>query len=205
MKKNKAFTLSEILIAITIIGIIAVLTIPNLFSDTSAAAFNTKFKTTFNQIQSTLSHAENVQKHPFVKVAVYDGDTAPAGASYSLDEFMKHHFNISSQSGRTLAPASQNSNNTWSASYRLKNGAELIFSGNAIDTMNATGCTNNKPCIAYIDVNGQKEPNQEVKCTSGSDDTCIVDDSVINDIFPIEIRFSNVYPHGYAATYVLNK
>lgn len=201
---NKAFTLAEVLIAVAIVGIIAVLTIPNFAVDASGQAFNTKFKTTYNQIEQVLIQAEYVQKHSFVDVS--SDEHLLVGAKYTLDSYMKSHFNGVSKSNRDdkqIAPAGEDGSGLKSQTYKLKNGAEMIFVGETLQTMNVTGCTNNKPCIVYIDVNGQKGPNQIVECTKN--DPCIVDESIVNDLFPIEIKFSSVAPGSEAVEYILSK
>ena len=196
MLLNRAFTLSEILIAMTVIGVIAAVTVPTLMTDTSSTANRTKFKSTFVQFQTGLTHAENVQKHSFVDV----GEKGTNNAKYSLDEFMGHHFN-SRRIARSEDPAGM--------TYVLKSGAHIIFPQAAQTTMTATGCTNNNPCMIYIDVNGKTGPNEIVLCTSGAtspslDVACTVDESVVSDIFPIRVQKSQIYPQTNAVNYVLN-
>lgn len=197
MRFIKAFTLAEVLIAMTIIGIIATLTIPNLVTDSSSSALRTKFKATFTQFQNGLIHAENVQKHAFVDV----GNVNEKGAKYSLDEFMRHHFNAK-QTTRTEAPEG--------IAYKLKNGAHIIFPESAQNTMIQTGCTNNDPCTLYIDVNGRSGPNEIIECTTGTtsetlSDACSVDEKVVFDIFPIKVQRSHIKPLTNATSYILNR
>lgn len=197
MFSNKAFTLSEVLIAMTIIGIIATLTVPNLMSETSSTAFKSKFKATYTQIQNGLIYAENVQKHAFVDV----GTEGTNNAKYSLDKFMRHHFDAK-QTARTEAPDG--------TAYKLKNGAHIIFPGTTQTTMINTGCNNSSPCLVYIDVNGRSGPNEIIECTTGTtnrDDimaACTVDENIIADIYEIKIQRSQIYPFSNATNYALN-
>ena len=202
MRLTKAFTLSEILIALTIVGIIAVLTVPTLVTDTSSSAFKTKFKSTFVQIQNGLIHAENVQKHSFVDV----GEVGNFDAKYTLNQFMQHHFSATQVARSDYSGA---------AVYKLKNGAHIIFPKDAQETMKKTGCTNSEPCMVIIDINGNSGPNEEIWCTT--EDTkwwptanylsaaCTVDDKTVSDIYSILIKKSHIYPASNATNVVLSK
>ena len=194
--KAKAFTLVEVLLALTIIGVIATLTIPNLLTDTSSAALRTKFKATFTLFQDGLIHAENVQKHHFVDV----GEVNTNDAKYSLQQYMHHHFNAR-RINRTEAPEG--------ITYELKTGAQIIFPPETQATMTATGCTISEPCTLFIDVNGRSGPNEIVNCTTGTtsealNEPCTVDEKVVADIFPIKVQRSHILPLTNAASYILN-
>ena len=197
MQKLKAFSLAEILIAMTIIGIVAILTFPNLMTDTSSTALRTKFKTVYTQLQDGLIYAENVQKHSFIDV----GTPGTNNAKYSIDQFMRHHFNAG-QVARSQGPNG--------LAYKLKNGAHVIFPQETQTTMATTGCDNSHPCLVYIDVNGNTSPNEIVECTTGLTNrndvlaACTVDENVISDIFEIKIQRSRITPYSNATNYVLN-
>ena len=194
---KKAFTLAEVLIAMTIIGVVAALTVPNLMADTSSSALRTKFKATYVQFQNGLIHAENVQKHAFVDVGV----AGTNNAKYNIDQFMNHHFKAK-RINRAEGPAG--------ITYELKSGAQIIFPQATQTIMTNTGCDNSHPCTLYIDVNGRQGPNEIVECTSGTTDgnniltACTVDANVITDIFPIQVRKSQVLPKTNAVNYILN-
>lgn len=195
-----AFTLIEILIALTIIGIIAVLTIPSLIADTSTKAYQTKFKTTFVQIQQGLINNANIKKRPFIKV------DNTSGGSYHLEDYMKAHFRANKVS-RTITPADSDSK-----TFKLKNGSHLIFPKATLNKMNATGCASNlpDPCMFYIDINGSKEPNETVECTTGTTSSdltasCSVSDEIISDVFAIIIKNDHIYPATNAVNFVMNK
>ncbi len=199
---HKAFTVTEILIALMIIGVLAALALPNLIEGTSSAAYNTKFKAIFSDIQQSLIHAENVQRHPFVKVGgEYDDRN---DAEYTLKKYMMHHFEAPKTS-RTTFPASSNSH-----TYKLKNGAHIIFPKSSLDIMLATGCDSGHACVAYIDVNGNQGPNEEVYCTTGTQsddltDACTVNEKLLSDVYPIVFKSSHIYPKTNAVNYILSK
>lgn len=205
MKKISAFSLSEVLIAMAVIGIVAGLVIPNQISGARTKAYKTLYKSTFEQIQQGLTTAANVNKHPFVKVS--NSVTLPNEAEFTLDRFMEHHYNAKEVTRN--APKDSLTEANVGKTYLMKNGAQVIFDEGSLTIMDATGCTNAHPCDAFIDVNGDKGPNSIVVCTEGTVDTdlsntCAVTSDAIRDIFPVVIKMGHIYPKTNAADYVLN-
>lgn len=208
MRDFKAFTLAEVLIAMTIIGIIAVLTVPNLLTDSTSKANNTKFKTTFAQIQQGLITAANVRKNEFVKVG--ENAANKDKTIEQLDAYMNKHFSVSTSNRNGIDDEIKDAIANGRV-YKLKNGSQLIFTSASIITMQSYGCSNSHSCTAYIDINGQQGPNEVVQCTSGTTSItditseCTVSDDIVSDIFPIVIKNSHIYPGSNAVNYVLSK
>lgn len=205
MKKILAFSLSEVLIAMTIIGVVASLVIPTKLSGARTKAYQTLYKSTFNQLQNGFVTAANVNKHPFVNAS--DSDTYPNNAQYTLERFMEHHFKakqVTRNAKKDAIPEAQ-----IGKTYMLKNGVQIIFTDDSLDNMDATGCTNLRPCDAYIDVNGDKGPNMFIVCTTGNTSTdlteaCTITSDAIKDIFPVVIKMDRIYPKTNAANYILS-
>ena len=63
--KKSSFTLAELLITITIIGIIAVVTLPRMMGNINIQASRIKFRNTYNQLQNGFKIAENRDKIRF--------------------------------------------------------------------------------------------------------------------------------------------
>lgn len=76
-------------------------------------------------------------------------------------------------------------------------------------TADATSCTQAdgataKPCYGFIDVNGIKAPNKEVKCDEGTgadDSNCVIKNPT--DIYPVVFYDQTVLPSSVAARAVL--
>jgi len=63
MKKLKAFTLAEVLIVMSILGVLAVLTVPNMINNVDAQKRNTSFKKAYNSLSSAYgSYFSNLAK-----------------------------------------------------------------------------------------------------------------------------------------------
>lgn len=96
MKKSLAFTMSEVLIAMTVIGIVAALVVPNTFKGTQSKANSVVFKTTFAQIQQGMITTANVKKRDFVKIGDGAG-TGTTGLTKTVDQLSKYlqqNFNL---------------------------------------------------------------------------------------------------------------
>ena len=64
MMKSKAFTLAEILISLTIIGIIAALTLPALMANINEKVWNTKRKALHSRMAQALAAMPNLDRYP---------------------------------------------------------------------------------------------------------------------------------------------
>ncbi len=66
-----------------------------------------------------------------------------------------------------------------------------------------------KYCVAWVDINGVKPPNKEVRCSDGkahygeSMDSCTVNLKDITDVFPIALYDSSAVPASAAASKVV--
>ena len=118
MKTDKkfGFTLSEVLIVLVIIGIVAVLTLPSLLKDIQA-------KAKVNALTSTIDNVQKaIDKELVEKRANTLNDT---NIISNQGEFFREHF--------SLAP---NPQSTFAASYRFYSGATP--SGDDLPPLNAT-------------------------------------------------------------------
>lgn len=207
MKRFFAFSLAEVMIAMAVIGVVAALVIPTHFSGATTKAYKTLFKSTFEQIQQGLVTAANVNKHAFVNVS--SNDTLPNDAKYTIERFMQHHFGaklITRNAAKDEIPEAQITNGK---TFLMRNGAHIVFTQTSLANMDDDGCTNSKPCDAYIDVNGNKGPNTIITCTTGEvsndlDDACTITSDAVKDIFPVVIKMDRIYPKTNAANYILN-
>lgn len=212
MKKSLAFTMSEVLIAMTVIGIVAALVVPNTFKGTQSKANSVVFKTTFAQIQQGLITTANIKKRDFVKI----GDGAGSGTTGltktvdQLSKYLQQNFNLTKITRSVPKDELEEADDRY-AVYSLKSGAQLIFPKAAIVIMRDNGCSSSHPCRAYIDINGKRGPNKIVQCVD-LDDTdddinadCTVSENFANDIFPVVFKNNHIYPGSNAVNYVLSK
>lgn len=212
MKKSLAFTMSEVLIAMTVIGIVTALVIPNTFKGTQTKANSVMFKTTFAQIQQGMITTSNVKKRDFVKIGEGAG-SGTTGLTKTVDQLSKYfqqNFNITKVTRNVPKDELDEADDRY-AVYSLKSGAQLIIPKATITTMRDHGCSNSHPCTAYIDINGKRGPNKFVQCVDLSQTSadinaaCTVSENSANDIFPVVFKNNHITPGSNAVNYVLSK
>lgn len=206
MTKRFGFTLAEVLITLTIIGIVAAMTMPTLINNTNGA----QFKTAYKKALSVLSQAV------VMNIALDDYDLAGTSANASADDSISSLYKMFKDrtNGEVLsddelsnykviiqndgteptgtATAVPNTNYT----FRFQDGIAFSFANGA------AGCTEANPCFGWIDANGTKGPNKTVACTQNEDHEC-TSKVTINDIFPIKFYDQTVAPASAPARAVL--
>ena len=225
LQNKKAFTLTEILIALTIIGVVAMLTVPRIMTNVSAKTNRIQLQKTYATISNALRIAntqldynlDDILGHTglqpttqsFLSKAmditlVSSGETSAykfAGAQYDVKDGAVIGLDYSTEGIEKKA-----------AVFKLRDGSYLIIPPEPEYTKRPIGCTKKHPCIAYIDTNGKKGPNEQIQCTKGissiwttteTPSSCEVDDSVVTDIYPFVIYGASIQPADSACETVL--
>ncbi len=210
MTKRFGFTLAEVLITLGIIGVVAAMTMPTLMNSTNGA----QYKTAYKKALSVLSQAVvlNVALDDYDMSQATETSTAKAtdGSSASLYNLFNNRMNVvKTATTGTGWTASNNSKIKFAgaSNYTLFFNDGIVFSfknnaGNCTDYNPAAGVTSDKKCYGVIDVNGEKNPNKEVKCDSGTGaDTCTVSNPT--DIYPVVMYDQTILPATRAGEAVL--
>ena len=142
--KKLAFSLAEVLITLTIIGVIAAITMPALSSNFEKKQLETATLDAYNMVQNAINRYKTDNE-------VYDGfwhtEMLPD------DNFVENHFNVKQicpEGGDCFAPSYKILNK--SEEYGVYSGKGYILNnGMSIICKGSTGFT--------IDVNGPKRPN----------------------------------------------
>ena len=205
MTKRFGFTLAEVLITLGIIGVVAAMTMPTLMNSTNGA----QYKTAYKKALSVLSQAV------VLNVALDDYDlsqatsTATGTNDASLYSLFYNRMNVvKTATTGTGWTASNNSNIKFAqnSNYTLffNDGITFTFKSNAGNCTegNSGGTTTASKCYGVIDVNGEKNPNKEVKCDSGkTGDNCEVSNPT--DIYPVVMYDQTILPATRAGEAVL--
>ena len=200
---KNAFTLAEVLITLGIIGVVAAMTMPTLLNSTQGAQYRTAYK----KVLSVLSQAV------VLNVALDDYDLSQAtlsantdGTSASLYNLFNNRMNVARVCGGGAGTCGNN--DSWEvgdAKFGAKNDNNYTFFFNDGTTLSfpkaAASCTEAAKCQGILDVNGAKNPNKLVTCTSGSGTTCKVDNPT--DIYPIVMYDQTIVPKTTAGNTVL--
>lgn len=177
---KKGFTLAEILIALTIIGVIAMLTIPNLISSYKQSEYKTGLKKAVAAITEAIKlNYQQDNETPYDAINMYRG----------LDTFLKKNLSVS-RTGTIYSPTGAQTGETYQNEvfytddgmiFNYKTTSEHTFKLHESETyiplgwtggnydmyrgcgsfgLNKTGSdTANPPCIIVVDVNGYRGPS----------------------------------------------
>ena len=151
---KKGFTLAEVLITLTIIGVIAAITIPNLlqrYQENSTVNKVKKFYTTFQS-----AYAQAVKENgPADEWTNNDGGLENSTIFY--EKVFKPYFKIGIDCGGMVSSSKCYKNNAYNPRYynfTLSDGTSIsLYAKYGADI----------PLLLYFDVNGIKEPNENGK------------------------------------------
>ncbi len=189
MCKNSAFTLAEILITLTVVGIVASMTIPTMFQKSSEE----EFKAAFRKVVSSLSGAANVNyAQTGIDFSKLESDnSSDAVGAPSLKSILKTRMAVVS-TDKSLAQ--------WDASIPSDAVASTYtFADNSMigfNTSNIGNCYSIGTCVVYVDVNGPRPPNRlSTAVAKGS--------GVMGDQFKVYLYNRFAAPADDAAKYAL--
>lgn len=130
IKKTLAFTVAEILVAMSIVGVVAAMTIPTLHYNKTKKEYSVKLKNFYSRMQNAVEDMQ-VDKGSFKDMKMPDNTDEARTAWYldNIDPYMGHQF----VKGRKVY-------------YKDGSSLDLIWAGGCLD-------------VDY-DVNGDKSPNR---------------------------------------------
>lgn len=155
--KNNAFTLSEVLITLAVIGVLVVLVLPGLVKDMNSKAM-------MAMLQTVVADLNSITQTEITKTGTSDLDNTdikqnPEKFFQKLDvvSSSSNADNFPSLSGyKTLGGASLSLNTGCYASAKLKTGVKLCMSK---FTPAMSGTETKKASTVFIDLNGDNPPN----------------------------------------------
>ena len=163
---KKAFTLSEVLITLTILGIIAAITIPTL----NAAAKKHSYAVAVRKIHSNLSNAvaNYMAIHDYTTLTSspmeQDGGDDYASAQEAANQFLRDNFKVTKECDSSNLDECLNSTfktikgGSGSLSYFAGGGdIAMVLADGSVITLSSPRRDN--PLDVYIDINGKKGPN----------------------------------------------
>ncbi len=164
---KKGFTLAEVLITLGVIGVVAVLTVPNLVSNYQKKVYVAQLQKVYNQISNAVSllmvdeEVDNLNE-----TSLYCGNEEESSDCVErVSQFLKKYFKISKDCGNLL-PVLPEGNDCVVTSYKRLNGEWfihpygycVIINSGAVLCIEST-FTFSKPLVVNIDFNGVKGPN----------------------------------------------
>ncbi len=209
MTKRFGFTLAEVLITLGIIGVVAAMTMPTLMNSTNGAQYKTAYKKALSVLSQAVVLNVALDDYDLSQASETAAGKATDGSSASLYNLFNNRMNVvKTATTGTGWTASNNSNIKFAqnSNYTLffNDGITFTFKSNAGNCTegNSGGTTTASKCYGVIDVNGEKNPNKEVKCDSGkTGDNCEVSNPT--DIYPVVMYDQTILPATRAGEAVL--
>ena len=210
MTKRFGFTLAEVLITLGIIGVVAAMTMPTLMNQTNGAQYKAAYKKALSAISQAVTLNVALDDVSFADTLAGTAGSQAANANgASIASLLTSRMNVVkattadataagytiSANGSTLTQAAANT------TLFFNDGSTFTFKGDEAGCSHGQAGVTDHPCYGYIDVNGPKGPNKVVKCTSGSGDTCVVDNPT--DVYPVVFYDQTILPNTAAARAVL--
>lgn len=164
-KRFLGFSLSEVLIAMAIIGIIAAITVPNLVASYQKQTMLTLLQKTYLELNQNLTilHTEAFNKTFYQSLLSLQGRSVAdtAGKFFIGDANNKPYYEIIQDCETTAQPCFaatySNINGNANQAFSCSDGYNVILkSGTAMCIVPADG---GNPAKVHIDVNGQDGPN----------------------------------------------
>lgn len=231
MIRKSGFTLAEILIALTIIGVVAALTVPMLMSDTNAKTNKVMAKKAYATLSSALKIGQSKLDFDMSDITAATG-TGSADSVFTIENFLTKTMDITKTtdetytvSGKTLKISSGAlATNTYAANttigsstdkatvFKTSDGVYYVFPALEKSSGSIVPCTKDTPCIGYIDINGKKGPNELITCTGGTEalwtkdasmSECTVEDSAVGDVYPFVMYGATIQPANNAFAAIL--
>ena len=228
MKRKQGFTLAEVLITLTIIGVISALTLPAIQSNTAASRNRATLKNTMAILSQAAQNNMATEGWNFAHITETcngnDGKDHNSMDNYSFCGLMNSNLTGETylgylNSGRPVNGSYRTPGTPCSSgnliNYQLANGAIIGFHANV--WLGGTCSEANRTsggCIGYIDVNGIAGPHREITCTNntkkylydrdGVDATCEVERTTNADVFPFVLYDNSIELLSDAARAFLN-
>ncbi len=137
---KKGFTLAEVLITLSILGVVAALTIPGLIANTQGRQYSVGYKKAIATFGSAINKSvamDGVDMSNWRTATRQD----TGGLKYNnFTAFMRQNFNVQKVVGQNVY---------------LADGTEFL----GIGGLAAAGCTAVAPCVVTVDTNGDAGPN----------------------------------------------
>ena len=219
--KKFGFTLAEVLITLTIIGVIAAITMPALMTNATEAQYKTAFKKALNTLSEAGQASGAIDGFDYASLNTTSYGNKDAMSLYGL---LANRTQIDlSKSGKVSTDATRKLVDTATNNYVVffRDGTSLAYNATATTAAASRRVFDGQPWgfAAVVDVNGARKPNQLSNCSgnrtmraggSTSKDTsnrAACDDDgqrVIRDQFSVRFRGSTVIPNGAASSWVVN-
>lgn len=224
MKKN-GFTLAEVLITLTIIGVIATMTLPALMTNTQEQQAKTALKKGINTLTEAAQLSQAIDGIDYASISDVTTDSTDIQATPSLYALLNTRTQVDpkrSGSGKLASMADGSNGGTGNYALFFRDGTALIYNPASANGMNGDAAEMQSDNLPYgipviFDTNGAKGPNVisncegkvngKIEASGGKDDgtlaslnaRCNSTNRVIKDQFAVRLRAGFAVPNSSAA------
>lgn len=227
MKKN-GFTLAEVLITLSIIGVVASMTLPALMTNTQEQTAKTGIKKGINTLTEAAQMSEAIDGFNYASVLTTETNDA-SDTAQSLYALLARRTSMDFAKSKKADEAGMRVNGGTASGSNFavffRDGSVLMFPTEAAKVGGKSGAQNTETMMddglpygitAIYDINGLKGPNIVSNCKGtaagvDSDSTaadynteCTSQKRVIKDQFGVRLRGSYAVPNGAAARWAYN-
>ena len=191
---KKGFTLAEVLITLTIIGVVATLTLPSLMSNTTEQQAITAFRKVMNTLNEAGQMSAATDGFDYSNITTTSKASASAGdvvdangvAVQSLWALLVNRAQV--DVNRSIK-GGIGGDCTNKVQVFFRDGTAICFTGT--DITQGKGKNADSVINITVDTNGFKAPNALFECT---DDNCLKDGKVVGDQFAVTLHGTNAIP-----------
>lgn len=155
---RKALTVGELLVTMTIIGVIAILVIPGFLKDYHNKVYTTKLKKVYGMLFNAMDQACADNNVTYFNQTAY----AKPGEVAKQQEFLDNYLRVSQKNGGSsfaeaykIINSATNNDGTPITDYLTNTAQAKLQGGETIALM----CESQTECIVLIDINGPDIPN----------------------------------------------
>ena len=213
MTKRFGFTLAEVLITLTIIGVIAAMTIPTLMSNTSDQEFKTGFKKAISTINQAITMQYALEGTDMSNYTSPGTDVFNTTYGVANAVFQQRMQVISTAASRTTGKAHTGNENGNAAIY-LSDGMVIEFPSGKMDGTQGKGAGMSQSCLdnvynagsnptgclytVVVDVNGDKGT-----CQVATETTSTNGKVRAKDCFPVNIHADGARPANFVGREIM--
>lgn len=173
MKKSLAFTLTEVAVTLTLLGVIAALTIPSVIASAKQKEYKTKFKKAVTVLNQSIT----------MNMAKDDECPLDMESNGDLFNYLQRRMNVA----KTDVTATN-------SAFYTSDGVRY-----EVDANNDTLCSYDNPCFVMVDVDGDMGPHSLGDSITDEELEDLLQNEKVSDMFPVVVLESGAIPYGEVA------
>jgi len=191
--KKKGFTLAEVLITLTIIGVVATLTLPSLMANTAEQQAQTAFKKMINTLSEAGQMNSAINGFDYSSISANSAIDDDVQDTISLAALFNSRLQVDNDASGTAIIGGDNCGGS-TLNTILRDGTAICYATGSVTAGNAV---TDRFINVWVDVNGTKGPNLTSTCDAeGCENRA---QRAIRDQFPVTLVGAQAIPGHWTA------